>query len=564
MESIGLQPLDIGIIIVYLVGIVWYGIKKGKQESSEDYFLAGRNMAWPIVGISLFAANIGSNTLIGLTSDAFQTNVAVYNYEWMAAVVLVVFGIFFLPFYLKSKVYTMPEFLERRYDTRTRYLFSGITIVGNVIIDTASGLYAGNLILKIIFPGTPSWIIIAGLALAAAAYTIPGGLSSVVHTEVIQAVLLIFGSFLVTYYAFSEVGGWSAMIEGLNNLAPNGKDADEVLSLIRPNSDEAMPWLGLVLGVPLLGFYFWANNQFMVQRVLSAKDLNHGRWGAIFAGLLKLPVLFIMVVPGVLAILLFKDLDVSFLGYQVEAASGGFEVCSNLKDCPNMTYPVLIYKLLPMGILGLVIAGLLAAMSSSISATLNSASTLITMDFTQKLRPNMSSKGLVRAGQIATCVLVILAAAWAPMIESFQSLWTYLQQILAFISPPIVAAFVMGLFYKRANANGGFWSMVISYLLVIGFIIYCFSQFGGISNDDTGIHFLYTVPVLFAIACILNVAISSFSPAPAAEKTDGMTWHKSIYTEETKELVGTPWYKNYRILSVLLLIVTAIIVIWFR
>ena len=229
-----------------------------------------------------------------------------------------------------------------------------------------------------------------------------------------------------------------------------------------------------------------------------------------------------------------------------------------------MTYPVLIYSLLPTGILGLVIAGLLAAMSSSISATLNSASTLITIDFTQKLHPNMSSKGLVRAGQIATCVLVILAAAWAPMIESFQSLWTYLQQILGFISPPIVAAFVMGLFYKRANANGGFWSLVISYLLVIGYIIYCFANFGDISTEATGVHFLYIVPVLFVISVTLNVLISSFSPAPPAEKTDGMTWNKSIYTEETKELASVVWYKNHRILSILLLILTAIIVIWFR
>ncbi|MEJ2006442.1 MAG: sodium/solute symporter, partial [Cyclobacteriaceae bacterium] len=249
----------------------------------------------------LFAANIGSNTLIGLASDAYQTNVAVYNYEWMAAVVLVFFAIFFLPFYLRSKVYTMPEFLERRYDVRSRYLFSAITIIGNVIIDTASGLYAGNLILKIVFPGMPSWMIIAILAFAAAAYTIPGGLSSVVHTEVIQAVLLIFGSMLLTYFCFVEVGGWQGMIDGINQLQPKGKDAEEVLSLVKPASDEQLPWTGLLLGVPLLGFYFWANNQFMVQRVLSAKDLNHGRWGALFAGLLKLPVLFIMVIPGVMA-----------------------------------------------------------------------------------------------------------------------------------------------------------------------------------------------------------------------------------------------------------------------
>lgn len=561
MESIGLQTIDFVIIIVYLVGIVIYGIRKGKQQSSEDYFLAGRNMTWPIVGISLFAANIGSNTLIGLTSDAYQQNVAVYNYEWMAAVVLVLFAIFFLPFYLKSKVYTMPEFLERRYDGRSRYLFSGVTIIGNVIIDTASGLYAGNLILKIIFPEVESWIIISFLALAAAAYTIPGGLSSVVHTEVIQAVLLIFGSILVTYFALEQVGGWNGMIDGLNEMRAAGqieKDSEEILSLIRPASDERMPWTGLLLGVPLLGFYFWTNNQFMVQRVLSAKDLDHGRWGALFAGLLKLPVLFIMVIPGVIAIVLFSDLDISFLKY---ALPDNGEICANLADCPNMTYPVLIYKLLPTGILGLVIAGLLAAMSSSISATLNSASTLITMDFVAKINPKMGSKALVRAGQIATCVLVILAAAWAPMIESFASLWEYLQLVLAYISPPIVAAFVVGLFYKRANANGGFYGLVLGYATILLFIILQQTDAVPAFNE---IHFLLQVPIFFVISCFLNILISNMSAAPGTDKTDGMIWTKKIYTDETSELAVLPWYKNYRILSVILIILTAIIVIWFR
>lgn len=565
MESIGLSTIDFVIIIVYLVGIVWYGIRKGKQESSEEYFLAGRDMTWPIVGISLFAANIGSNTLIGLSSDAFNTNVAVYNYEWMAAVVLIVFSIFFLPFYLKSKVYTMPEFLERRYDSRTRYLFSGITIVGNVIIDTASGLYAGNLILKIIFPEVESWIIISFLALAAAAYTIPGGLSSVVHTEVIQAILLIFGSMLLTYFALDQVGGWQGMLDGLNALHAKGeieKSSREVLSLVRPISDPDMPWTGLVLGVPLLGFYFWANNQFMVQRVLSAKDLNHGRWGALFAGLLKLPVLFFMVIPGVTAIVLFSDLDISFLNYNIPTAAG-MVICDNLSDCPNMTYPVLIYKLLPTGILGLVIAGLLAAMSSSISATLNSASTLITMDFVQTLKPGMSSKSLVRAGQIATVFLVILAAAWAPMIENFSSLWVYLQQILGFIAPPIVAAFMVGLFNPKSNAHGGFWSLVLGYASVGVFIMYSFATYGGIDYASNGIHFLYIVPVLFVLCIFFNIVISAMTGPPLAEKLEGMIWTRKIYDEETKELTDLPWYENYRILALILLILTAILVGWY-
>ncbi|MEM6522408.1 MAG: sodium:solute symporter [Bacteroidota bacterium] len=563
MESIGLNSIDFIIIIVYLVGIVWYGIRKGKQESSEDYFLAGRDMTWPIVGISLFAANIGSNTLIGLTADAYQTNVSVYNYEWMAAVVLVFFAIFFLPFYLRSKVYTMPEFIERRYDSRSRYLFSGITIVGNVIIDTASGLYAGNLILKIIFPEVDSWIIISFLAFAAAAYTIPGGLSSVVHTEVIQAVLLVFGSILLTYFCFSEVGGWEGMISGLNSMKDSGaldKTPDQIMSLVRPADDSHLPWTGLLFGVPLLGFYFWANNQFMVQRVLSAKDLDHGRWGAIFAGLLKLPVLFFMVLPGVVAIVLFTDLDISFINYTFER-DGQEVLCSNLSDCPNMTYPVLIYKLLPTGVLGLVIAGLLAAMSSSISATLNSASTLITMDFVSKINPTIGSKALVRAGQIATVILVILAAAWAPLIETFSSVWEYLQVVLGYIAPPIVAVFLVGLFYKRANGNGAFYSFLFGYGLVIVFVI--LKYFTDAPPEWTKVHFLLQVPILMILCALANIIISNLSAAPATEKTEGLIWTKSLYTAETKDLEGTPWFKNYRILSVLLLILTAVIVIWY-
>ena len=552
-SQFSLNAIDIGIMIVYVLGMIWYGLRHAKQKSSEEYFLAGRDMTWPIVGISLFAANIGSNTLIGLASDAYNTELAVYNYEWMAAVVLVFFAIFFLPFYLKSGVYTMPEFLEKRYDARSRYYFSAITIVGNIIIDTASGLYAGNLILKIIFPEIDSFIIILILAAGAAAYTIPGGLSSVVHTEVIQAVLLILGSIVLTYFCFAEVGGWEGMVNGLEALKPQGKSPDEILSLVKSSEDEFMPWTGLVFGVPLLGFYFWANNQFMVQRVLSAKDLNHGRWGALFAGLLKLPVLFFMVLPGVVAIVIFNTTDISELNYY--QASG--ELCTNLKDCPNMTYPLLIYKLLPTGILGLVIAGLLAAMSSSISATLNSASTLITMDFVNKINPNMSSKGLVRAGQIATVALVILAAAWAPQIEKFDSLFKYLQMVLGLIAPPVVAVFLIGLFWKRGNAQGAFASLMAGFLISVVVIV---SEVQGLFPHLNEIHFLHKAPMLMLACMAVHVIVSLMTPAPSEEKTAGLIWESRMFKDETKELAGLPWYENFRILSVILLIITAIVV----
>jgi len=562
VEQVTLNVIDGIIILCYLVGIIGYGISKGKQQSSEDYFLAGRNLTWPIVGISLFAANIGSSTLIGLTADAFKTNIAVYNYEWMAAVVLVIFAIFFMPFYLNSKVYTMPEFLERRYDGRARYFFSIITIVGNVIIDTAAGLYAGNLILKIILPELDSAIIITLLAIAAAAYTIPGGLSAVVHTEVIQAIILVMGSIALTYFCFDQVGGWSGMIAGLDAMNQGGqlnKSSDEVFSLVGPINDPYMPWTGLVFGVPLLGFYFWANNQFMVQRVLSAKDLNHGRWGALFAGLLKLPVIFIMIVPGVIAIVLFSDTDISGLNYLIPSSTG-MVVCSQLSDCPNMTYPVLIYNLLPVGVLGLVIAGLLAAMSSSISATLNSASTLITMDFILKLKPNLSSKNLVTSGQIATVILVMLAAAWAPQIEKFSSLWEYLQLVLGFIAPPIVSVFLLGLFWKRGNANGAFASLLGGLILSMILILSKVNHWFPVIND---IHFLHTAPLLLLACLVIHICFSLLSAPPSQEKIEKMTWTKAIFDSETQELNTLVWYKNYRNLAILLLLLTALIVGYF-
>ncbi|MEL6485197.1 MAG: sodium transporter, partial [Bacteroidota bacterium] len=314
---------------------------------------------------------------------------------------------------------------------------------------------------------------------------------------------------------------------------------------------------GLLTGVPLLGFYFWANNQFMVQRVLGAKDLNHGRWGALFAGLLKLPVIFIMVVPGVLALLLFSTLDITNLNYPL--ADGG--MCTNLKDCPNLTYPVLLFQLLPTGILGLVVAGLLAAMMSSVSATFNSASTLITMDFVKQLRPQMTSKQLVRAGQIATLILVVLASLWVPFIEKVSdSLWGYLQLVIAFTSPPVVSAFILGLFWKRANANGAFVSLLVGGACALFMIL---SASYGISPYLNDFHFLAKANLLFVISIITHIVVSLATGLPDETKVAEYTYKKSMFTEETQELKALPWHKNYRYLAMILLVVTTIIVGYF-
>lgn len=596
-------------MVLYAIFIIGYGLYHAKRKNSEEYFLAGRNMIWPIVGISLFAANISSSTLVGLASSAFQTDTHVFNYEWLAAVILVFFAIFFLPFYLKSKVYTMPEFLERRYDVRSRYYFSFITIVGNVIIDTAAAMYVGLIILKLMFPQMSSQMIVMILAFAAAAYTIPGGLNSVIQTEVIQAILLVLGSILLTYFAFEQVGGWSGMMAGLDAKGAAGEllskqqdgsfrqltGSEETLSMVRPAGDGFMPWTGLVFGAPILGFYFWANNQFMVQRILGAKDVNHGRWGALFAGLLKLPVIFIMVLPGTMAILLFSDLDMSFMNYMIDnpdSAVGGKIPCPNLKDCPNATYPLLLFKLLPNGVLGLVLAGLLAAMMSSISATFNSASTLFTMDFVQKYNPKISSQKLVRVGQITTLVLVVFAALWAPQIERFGSLWEYLQIVLSYIAPPVAATFLVGLFYKRANGNGSIAGLltgfVIAAIMVIASVMESYGSTAGWIVFLKGIHFLHFTTYLFLICSLVIILVSLLTEAPKEifmrtasmddvkqlggnvkggdlieDKLENYIWKKSIFHEETEELKETIWYLNYRYQSVVLLILTAILVGFF-
>jgi SSS family solute:Na+ symporter len=572
-------------MILYAVLIIAYGIYHGKRNSSEEYFLAGRGMTWPIVGIALFSANISSSTLIGLAGDAYKTNMHVYNYEWFAVVVLIFFAIFFLPFYLKSGVYTMPEFLEKRYDRRSRYYFSFTTIIGNILVDTAAGLYVGSIVLKLLFPELPSWQIIILLAMAAAAYTIPGGLNSVIQTEVIQAVLLVIGSCLLTYYAFQEFGGgWSDMMLALTEKIQSGgvpsieaakeaghyapSNAREAFSMIRPANDEFMPWYGLLTGVPLLGFYFWANNQFMVQRVLGARDLNHGRWGALFAGLLKLPVIFIMIVPGVLALLVFSDLDISGLNYMTADGTA----CQDLSECVNLTYPVLLMKLLPSGVLGLVVAGLLAAMMSSVSATFNSASTLITMDFVKNLSPNISSKQLVRAGQISTLALVVLAAAWVPFIEKVSdSLWQYLQLVISYTAPPAVATFLLGLFWKRASATGSIASLLFGFVVAIFMLILKIYVNGLPEGSEpaawieslTSIHFLSMAFILWLLCMLVHVVVSLQTPPPTQEQVDSLTWNNQLFKEETKELADLPWFKNYRYLAVILLIITIILVGYF-
>lgn len=524
--NIHLSSIDIAILVVYFLFVMGLGIYLGrKYQNSEDYFLAGRSMTWPFIGLSLFASNISSTTLIGLAGEAYGSGISVFNYEWMAAVVLVFFAIFILPFVLRSRVYTMPEFLERRFDGRARVYFSALTIFLNIFVDTAGSLFAGALVIQMIFPDIAIWQTIALLAVVAGVYTITGGLAAVIYTDAIQAILLLVGSLIITVVAYNRIGGWDNVI---------ARVSPDKLSLIRPLGDPGVPWLGLLVGVPLLGFYFWCTNQFMVQRVLSAKNIDHGRWGSLFAGALKLPVLFIMVLPGTFAILLYPDLPRA-----------------------DLVYPTLLFDLLPAGLLGLVLAGFIAALMSQIDSTLNSASTLVTMDFISKFHPDISSHRLLTIGRYVTFAIMILAVLWAPQIENFSSLFKYLQKVLAYAIPPVVTLFLIGSFWKRPHANAAF-SMIIIGNIASALLFLAIEVF-----EVMPLHFLYVPPILFLFCSVLLIAFTLMSRDEANKESDALVWTKAIYDAETIELETYVWYKNYRILSVLLLTATAAIVISF-
>ena len=382
------------VVACYVALLIASGLRWSRHNSSpEDYFLASRAARWPTIGLALIASNISSTALVGLAGAAFATGISAYNYEWMAALVLVFFCIFLLPQLLHSRVFTMPEFLERRYDARARSWFTVLTLFLNVFVDGAGALYSGALVCRVLIPGAPLWLLSCVLAGAAGIYTIIGGLRAVLRTEVIQAGVLIAGAALVSWRAFARAGGWHFVMTHVDPAA---------VSLIRPIGDPAVPWPGLLLGVPLLGFYYWCTNQVIVQRTLSARDLDHGRSGALLAGLLKLPVLFLMVLPGTCALLLFPHVPRA-----------------------DLVYPTMIVGLLPSGLIGLLVAGFVAATMTAVASMLNSASTLLTMDLAKRMGPGLSSARTVTIGRLSTGACLLVSMLWAPQLEHMPSLWQY-------------------------------------------------------------------------------------------------------------------------------------------
>jgi len=532
-----LHFVDIGIILVFLVGIIWWALKHGKSNDSSAYFLAGRSATWPVVGLSLFAASVSSSTLMGHSGEGFISGIAVFNYNWISILVMVFFALFFLPFYIRSGIFTMPEFLERRFDARSRTYFSFITILGNVFLDAAAALYTGALIIKMIFPEVEIGWIILGMALVAGSYTIAGGLSSAINADIIQAAILIVGSAILSVFAFQEIGGWDVFHQRFH---------DGVwLSLTRPLDDPTVPWLGMIVGIPILGFYFWGNNQVMVQRVLSAKSIDHGRKGVLLVGFLYLFTLFIFIIPGLIA----RGINLFGVDYLPDEIISGLDLKTSYGINTDQVYPYLITRLLPVGLIGVILAAMISALTSTLSATLSSVSTLFTMDFYVKWDKSADNKKLVRVGRITSFVVLIFAVIWAPFIQNFNSLVSYYQEVISYLAPPIVGTFFLGLFWKRINGTGAFSGLVSG--LGMAAIIMSMKYLIGI---QISIHFLLLAPILLVVSCGVAIIVSYATSIPDCSKTESYTWSKSIWREESIELSNVPWFKNFRILSLMLVI----------
>ncbi|MCI2108964.1 MAG: sodium:solute symporter [Bacteroidales bacterium] len=526
MAALNISVWDCVIILAYIVLIIWWGLRHARSDSAGSYFLAGRSMPWWVVGLSLFAASISSTTLIGQAGYAYNAGVAPFNYNLIGVVVLVFFATFILPLYIRSGIFTIPEFLEKRYDKKSRYYFSAVSIIGNIFLDAAGALYAAALIIKLVFPEVDLRLIIAAFAIVAASYTIPGGLSSAISTELVQAVILIIGSIILTIACFANGGG-----EYLASLLSSG---DLSIKLVRPLTDAETPWLGLIVGMPVSGIYFWANNQTLVQRVLSAKNVDEGRKGVMLAGFLTLTTLFIIVFPGIIARKLFPGIEIG-----------------------DMVYPTMVMKLLPVGLLGIMLAALLAALTSTMSAILNSTSTLFTMDFYAKFNPRADQKKLVAVGKIAATAIVLIAALWAPQIEKFGSLLKYYQEMLSYLAPPVVAAFLMGIFCRRVNAKGAFIGLLSGLVVAVALLIWKDEIFGGL-------HFLYVIPILLIFSMMVIYLSSLASPAPSPEKLESTMFKMSDFRDETAVLRTKPWYSNYRVLGGTLLVACALMLFVLR
>ncbi len=532
-----LGTLDWVFLVLYMLviaGISIWSIRKSK-DSPTDYFLANRNLGWWVIGASILASNVGSEHIVGLAGESARSGTPMGHYELHSYIVLIL-GWVFVPFYMRSNVYTMPEFLEKRFNAKARRLLSIIQLLSYVIAKASVTIFAGALVFNQ-FLGVGFWEGAIILVIVTGVYTIFGGLHAVMYTEAIQAFVLLIGSAVLLYFGLEKVGGWSGMIAAV---------PPEKLNMFRPLSDPEFPWLGILFASPIVGLWYWCTDQHIVQRCLAGRNEKEARRGTIFAAYLKLLPFFIFLIPGLIAYVLHERGEL-ILPLNADGQTDY-----------NAAFPAMVEQIMPMGLRGLLAGGLLAALMASLASVYNACSTLFTMDIYQKMKPQASGKELVRVGRIATGVVVLLGMIWIPMMGRISSsLYNYLQSVQSYLAPPIAAVFLLGVFFKRLNAKGAYSAMVIGF--IIGLIKLSLELFqkdlSGVLYDFATINFLYFCIYLFLLSVVIMVVVSLLTPKPDEDHIKGLTFATTV--AEDRAASRASWNKWDVILS---LIVVAIIV----
>ncbi len=575
-----LQPLDWIVIAGYfglILGIVWWASRKQKN-TSDSYFLAGREMGWFIVGASIFASNIGSEHLVGLAASGTTDGVALAHYE-LHAWCLLVLGWVMVPFYMRSKVFTMPEFLERRFSPASRTFLSVISLVAYILTKIAVGIFAGGVVFAVLLPemnflGMDSfWIGSLLVVIITGLYTIIGGMSAVAYTEAIQTIILIVGSALVTIFGLDVLGGWSAlraivpseMFNLWKPLVPAGFEGTwapvKTTTQMAWYFNDNYPWIGMLFCAPIIGLWYWCTDQYIVQRTLIAKNETQARRGSIAAAFFKLTPVFIFIIPGIICYALAVSGKIPALQHAMVDANGHI-----IRDQAQQAFPMMVAYVLPVGIRGIVVAGLLAALMSSLAGAFNACATLFTIDFYARLRPQTTQAQLVWVGRVATAVMVLIGILWIPVIKGGKGLYDYLQGMQAYLAPPIFVVFFFGVFSKRLNAKGCMSALIVGFTMgIIRLAIDTPVKLGHGFHYPEGtflwvinnIFFQYYSLLIFLVSAAVMVVVSYMTEAPSLEKISGLTY--GTVTEEHKRESRASWDARDVVssVSVLVLILAA-------
>jgi len=538
------------ILLIFVIGL-WTGLRhkyktRNNNNAAGEYFLAGKKLRWPVIGLALFATNISCVHLVSLAQSGFDTGLLNGDFEWMAAFTLILLAVFFAPFYIRSGVSTLPDFLEKRYDRASRDWLAILSVLSAVIIHIGFSLLAGGIVLHTLF-GVNLYTSVIVIAVITTVYTIAGGLTAVVITESIQTIVLLCGALVMSVVAYNKMGGWQPMVNTLQHAGQLSK-----LSMLRPGGDASnMPWYAIFLGYPIIGIWYWCADQTIVQRVLGAKDENNARVGPLFCGFIKILPVFIFVMPGLFAYTLAQTghLDISAL----KSIHGGKEVVNS-----KGIYTLMITQLIPTGLVGVLVAALLSGLMSQISGALNSISTLVSYDIYKRYKPEAKDTSLITVGKIAAGVSLIASLALLPLLNNYESIFNGLNDIISYLAPPITCVFLLGVFWDKASAVSAKYTLWVGF--GVGVVTFAISKLYPHSVIG-GIPFLMMAFYLFCFCFLMQVTLSYIFPVQHTAESAKLFWKSPWEPLRSPAWAGLG---NYKVLSVLLILIMSVLFWVFR